>query len=47
MKSNVYTVLVIVAFIILAVGVGTLYKVQQDYFGTGNPFVVPEGRPGR
>lgn len=42
MKSNVYTVLVIVSFIVLVVGVMSLYSVQQKMFGTSNPFEVPQ-----
>lgn len=47
MKSNVYTVLIVIAFLVLVVGVGTLYRAQQQLFGTSNPFEVPQSKAGR
>lgn len=43
-SPNVYTVLAVVAFIALAIGVGVLWQTNTSLTGEGNPFHVVEAR---
>ena len=40
--SNVYTVLTVVAFLVLAVGIGFVIYKSTELFGTWNPGDAPE-----
>ena len=41
--SNVYTVLVVIAFLMLASAVGYVWYRSHQLFGSQNPFEVPQG----
>jgi len=39
-SSNIYTVLVVIAFLVLAVAIGYVWVRSSSLFGGGNPFEV-------
>ncbi len=40
--SNIYTVLALIAFLVLAAGIGYICVRSSELFGSSNPFEVPK-----